>query len=93
MILDLQPDDVGRIDRVIPPVGDRRDRKSKQKPFPELPTDGDQKPAAETPPPVDDRQPRETDDDDDHSIDLLVHPLTLPTRQTLPSPDRSILLH
>ncbi len=92
MILDLQPDDVSRIDRVIPPVGDRRDRKSRQKPFPEIP-EKNPEPVAESPPPVDDRRPRETDDDDDHSIDLLVLPLSLPTRQTLPSLDASILLH
>ena len=93
MILDLQPDDVSRIDRVVPPVGDRRDRKSRQKPFPEITEKGNPKPAAESPPPVDDRRPQETDDDDDPSIDLLVLPLNLPTRQALPSLDASIPLH
>ncbi len=50
MILDLQPDDVSRIDRVVPPVGDRRDRKSRQKPFPEITEKGNPKPADESPP-------------------------------------------
>ena len=93
MILDFRPEDVSRIDRVVPPVGDRRDRKSRQKPFPEITDKEDPKPpAAESPPPVDDHRPPETDDDD-QSIDLLVLPLSLPTRQALPSLDASILLH
>jgi hypothetical protein len=92
MILELHPDGVDRIGRVINPVGDRRDPKHRQKKFPEIPGDEDETPRPETPAPVDeDRRPAE--DDDDHTVDLLVLGLLLPTRQSLPSFDRPSRLH
>ena len=92
MMFELQPDEVGRIDRVIPPVGERRDRKSRQKPFPEIPGKKSEKGAPKDPPPTE-RRPPPTQDDDDHTIDLLVGGLLLPRRQSLPGSTGPIPLH
>jgi hypothetical protein len=99
---ELAPDGVGRIDPVVVPVGDRRDRERRQREFPEIPEKDSEKepPEAEsdhTPadPPArsHDRPASPEAEDDDRTIDLLVLGLILPRRQQLPGGDLSALLH
>ncbi len=99
---ELAPDGVGKVERVIIPVGDRRDREQRQREFPEIPEkdseeDSPETESSDTPsaPPAGsrDRPASPETEDDDRTIDLLVLGLVLPTRQQLPGRSRPSLLH
>jgi hypothetical protein len=90
---DLAPD-VGRIEPVIVPVGDRRDRSQRQRKFPEIEEKESEKDLSEKPdepgaePPTPD-----SDDETDHTIDILVIGSIVPGRQHLPGHDLPLLIH
>jgi hypothetical protein len=98
ILVEVAPDEVGRVRDVVVPIGDRRDRERRQRPFPELPEEeSDEEPPTPAP---DDSEPRpnrrppgsteresESEPDDDRTIDLLVLSLIVPTRQQLPGID------
>ena len=82
--VELSPDGVGRVNPVVPRIGDRRDPSSKQKPFPKVPGEASEEEETDVPEPEDRPRPKRRAEDEDPTIDLLVLGRVLPTRQELP---------
>lgn len=80
---------VDRVDRIVPRVQDRSEqRRREERPRGQQDEQEPRRPAA------DERERKPApDDDDDHTIDLLVQGLWLPTRQILPGRSGAQLVH
>jgi hypothetical protein len=90
----LTPEGVGRIERVVVPIGDRRDRGAQQRPFPEIEEEEVDEESTDTPAKPETKLPVSDERaEDDPTIDLLVIGSIVPSRQKLPGFEADSLIH
>jgi hypothetical protein len=80
---------VRRIDGIVRPITDRRDRERQQRPFPPVGESSESEQPDEETPQREPDDPEDTEEEEEHHIDVHVLGLILPTGQTLPGLESS----